>query len=232
MTAARPPIAPPRLIEVAGVAGAGKSTLTRSICELPGFHVGGFIHARRPSDLLQVLIGSPRSLPILVSGGWSAPRMSWAEFKLMMYVTRWRSVFRRDRDRRDGITVLDQGPFYALVRLKAEGKPFTTTRAFARWWNDMLRLWARELDVIIWLDAPDEVLRDRINGRAQHHRQKGRLADEAHGFLARYRLAFEGALRRMEALGSPEVLRYDTERTSTAQLTNTIQPILIAHARA
>ncbi len=58
--------------------------------------------------------------------------MSWAEFKLMMYVTRWRSVFRRDRDRRDGITVLDQGPIYALVRLKAEGKPFTTTRAFER----------------------------------------------------------------------------------------------------
>ena len=138
MTAALPSIASPRLIEVAGVAGAGKSTLTRSICERPGFRVGGFIHARRPSDLLQVLIGSPRSLPILVSGGWSAPRMSWAEFKLMTYVTRWRSVFRRDRDRRDGITVLDQGPIYALVRLKAEGKPFTTTRAFARWWDDML----------------------------------------------------------------------------------------------
>ena len=69
MTSALPPIAPPRLIEVAGVAGAGKSTLTRSICERPGFYVGGFIHARRPSDLLQILIGSPRSLPILVSGG-------------------------------------------------------------------------------------------------------------------------------------------------------------------
>src|SRR5512133_501521 len=101
MNFARPSIAPPRLIEVAGVAGAGKSTLTRSICERPGFHVGGFIYTRRPSDLLQVLMGSPRSLPILVSGGWSAPRMSWAEFKLMMYVTRWRSVFRRDRGRRD-----------------------------------------------------------------------------------------------------------------------------------
>ena len=112
------------------------------------------------------------------------------------------------------------------------GKPFTTTRAFARWWDDMLRLWARELDVIVWLDAPDEVLRDRINGRAQNHRQKGRQADEAHGFLARYRLAFEGALRTMEALGTPEVLRFDTERMSTAQLTNTLQPILTAHARA
>jgi hypothetical protein len=36
----------------------------------------------------------------------------------------------------------------------------------------------------------------------------------------------------MEDLGTPEVLRYDTERTSTAQLTSTIEPILIAHARA
>ncbi|MDP9301462.1 MAG: nucleoside monophosphate kinase [Actinomycetota bacterium] len=225
-------IARPCLIEVAGVAGAGKSTLTRSVCERPGFHVGGFIHTRRPSHLLQVLKGTPRSLPVLVSGGWRSPRLSWAEFKLMVYVTRWRSVFRRETRHDGGITVLDQGPIYALVRLKAEGKPFTTTRAFERWWDDMLALWARELDVIVWLDAPDEVLRDRINGRPQQHRQKGRHADEAQRFLSRYRLAFEGALSTLESLGTPEVLRYDTGRTTTAQLASTIQPLLMAHARS
>jgi deoxyadenosine/deoxycytidine kinase len=227
-----PSIGRPCLIEVAGVAGAGKSTLTRSVCEPPGFHVGGFIHARRPSHLLQVVMATPRSIRVLVSGGWRSPGMSWAEFKLMVYVTRWRSVLRRETARRGGITVLDQGPIYALVRLKAEAKPFTTTRAFERWWDAMLGLWARELEVVVWLDAPDEVLRERINGRPQHHRQKGERADEAQRFLSRYRLAFEDALSTMEALGTPEVLRYDTQRTTTAQLASTIRPLLMAHARS
>jgi hypothetical protein len=158
--------------------------------------------------------------------------MSWAEFKLMVYVTRWRSVLRRETRRNGSITVLDQGPIYALVRLKAEGKPFTTTPAFARWWDAMLRRWARELDVVIWLDAPDEVLRARIDGRPQLHKEKGRRVDEAQHFFSRYRLSFEGALSTMEALGTPEVLRYDTERTTTAQLASTIQPLLVGHARS
>ncbi len=232
MTRRLPSIAKPSLIEVAGVAGAGKSTLTRSVCEVPGFELGGFIHTRLPSHLLQVLLATPRLLPILVGDRWQPPRMTWAEFKLMVYVTRWRSVLRREKRRNGGITVLDQGPIYALVRLKAEGKPFTTTGAFARWWDAMLRRWARDLDVVVWLDAPDEVLRARIDGRPQHHKEKGREADQAQRFFARYRLSFEGALSTMEALGTPEVLRFDTERTTTAQLTNSVKPLLVGHARS
>jgi len=224
-----PPLTP-CLVEVAGVAGSGKSTLTRSICEGPWFSVGGFIHTRLPSHLLRVARATPRLLPIIASDRRS-PRMSWPEFKLMVYVTQWRSVLRRAMHRRGGVTVLDQGPIYALVRLKAEGKPFTTTPAFDAWWEDMFRLWVGELSAIVWLDASDDVLWRRINGRTQLHKTKGEGAAEGHRFIETYRRSFDAMLGRIETLGAPEVLRFDTEELTADELATRLRPRLMAHAR-
>ena len=137
-------------------------------------------------------------------------------------------IFRRDRDRRDGITVLDQGRSDALVRLKAEGNRSRPRGAFAQWWDDMPSRLGASLDVI-HLAGRHRTRSWWIGStvRAQHHRAESRPADEAHGFLARYRLASRVRSARWRPR-DPEVLRYDTERTSTAQLTSTIQPILIA----
>ena len=157
--------------------------------------------------------------------------MSWPEFKLMVYVTQWRNVLRRETRRRGGITVLDQGPIYALVRLKAEGKPFTTTPAFNAWWEDMLEIWVGELSALVWLDASDDVLWRRINGRPQLHKKKGEAVDEGHRFIDTYRRSFEAVLGRMEASGTPEVLRFDTQEATADQLATRLRPRLMAHAR-
>src|SRR5438132_14387951 len=93
---------------------------------------GGLIHTLLPAHLLRVARATPRLLPILASDRRS-PRMSWPEFKLLVYVTQWRTVLRREMRRRGGVTVLDQRPIYALVRLKAEGKPFPSTPAIDAW---------------------------------------------------------------------------------------------------
>jgi hypothetical protein len=219
------------LVEVAGVAGSGKSSLTRSICEDSGFSTGGFIHTRLPSHLLRVARATPRLLPILASDRRRSPRMSWPEFKLMVYVTRWRTVLRREMRRRGGVSVLDQGPIYALVRLKAEGKPFTTSPAFEAWWEDMLQIWVAELSTVVWLDASDDVLWRRINGRSQLHKKKGEAVDEGRRFIDTYRRSFEEVLHRMESLGAPEVLRFDTEEATAEQLATRLRPHLSAHAR-
>ena len=200
------------------------------MCEGSEFTTGGFIHTRLPSHLLRVARAIPRLLPILASDRRS-PRMSWPEFKLLVYVTQWRTVLRREMRRRGGVTVLDQGPIYALVRLKVEGKPFTTTPAFDAWWEDMLRLWVGELSAIVWLDASDDVLWRRINRRSQLHKTKGEGVEEGHRFLDTYRRSFDGVLGRIEAWGAPEVLRLDTEEATADQLATELRPLLMAHAR-
>ena len=160
-----------RNVEILGVAGAGKSTLARRLAASSGFELAPFIHARRPADLLLIIRTIPRLLPILWTGLTQAPRISWPECKLLVYVTRWAPVLRRRRPQTDTVFLLDQGPLYAIVRLMAEEKPFTERRSFASWKREMLDRWSTELSDVIWLDAPDAVLWSRINQRDQEHRQ-------------------------------------------------------------
>jgi hypothetical protein len=151
--------------------------------------------------------------------------MSWPEFKLLVYVTRWpRSLGRSTAP--GTVLLFDQGPLYALVRLTAEEKPFVTRRAFGRWREEMLGSWASELTALIFLDAPDAVLWDRINERSQGHRAKGGEAKAGLRFIARYREVFEDVLRRVEELGGPQVLRFDTSSMTAAQIAEKLEPVL------
>jgi thymidylate kinase len=221
----QPALSEDRKIEILGVAGAGKSTLATLLSTGSGVEMAAFIHTRRPSHLVQVVRGIPRVLPILAGGLTRRSRMSWREFKLLVYVTRWR-LFLDRRTPRGTVLLFDQGPVYALVRLKAEGKPFTTRRAFARWSEEMLASWAGELTALIFLDAPDAVLWDRINERPQGHREKGEEAKAGLRFIARYRRSFEEVLGRVEELGGPQVLRFDTSVATAAQIAEKVEPTL------
>jgi hypothetical protein len=220
-----PALSGDRKVEILGVAGAGKSTLATLLGRGAGIELASFIHARRPSHLVQIVRGIPRLLPILVGGLTRQPRMSWPEFKLLVYVTRWRRLLGR-RTAPGTVLVFDQGPLYALVRLTAEGRPFTTRRAFGRWREEMLGSRASELTALIFLDAPDAVLWDRINVRPQEHKAKGEEAKAGLRFIARYREAFEDVLRRVEELGGPPVLRFDTSSMTAGEIAEKIQATL------
>jgi cytidylate kinase len=94
----------------------------------------------------------------------------------------------------------------------------------------MLEGWLSAVDVLVWLDAPDDVLWGRINERSQSHATKGRSFEEAIAFLGRYRALFAGILDRAEATGRPLVLRFDTSVTSPTEIALLIGP-LVAGAR-
>jgi adenylate kinase family enzyme len=212
-----------RNIEILGVAGAGKSTLATYLAADPGFEIAPFIHARRPADLLLILRTIPRLLPILWGGLTHAPRISWPECKLLVYVTRWAAVLRRRRPRTETVLLLDQGPLYAIVRLTAEAKPFTERRSFTSWKREMLDRWSTELSEVIWLDAPDAVLWSRINQRDQEHRQKGGQAEAGHRFIARYRRAFDTIVPIVEEKSEVRTLRFDTSTSTVGEIAEVVR---------
>lgn len=206
----RAPVGPAdRKVEILGVAGSGKSTVARSLTSAPPFERAGFIHAREPAHLVEIV----RSLPMLrtiIRDGLRRPRITWPELKLLVYVSRWDSVLSRD-PRPDGtVLVFDQGPLYALGRLEAEARSFSTRPAFRSWRDDMLARWTDRLSTVIWLDAPDQVLWRRINERTQGHRSKGASEEEGIRFIRRYRRTFDVLLGDVEDLGGLRVVRLDT----------------------
>jgi deoxyadenosine/deoxycytidine kinase len=220
----------PYLVEVAGVAGAGKSTLTHLLCQGEAdCSRADFIHARTPEHLAYVAHSLPRLLPILIGNLRPRSRLSWAEFKLLVYVSEWHRFLNRKSEYDHGCTLLDQGPIYALVRLKAESKS-ASVPAFERWWNQKLELWAHQLSTIIWLDTADQVIWDRINERGQRHRTKGAPLDVGRRFLAKYRRLFEEVLDRVSMVGGPEILRFDTSEMGSEQIAEHLGPILAAHS--
>lgn len=218
----------PYLVEVTGVAGAGKSTLTRLICEDAGCNVADFIHTRTPAHLPYVAHSIPRLMPILAGNVMLAPRLSWADFKLLVYVTEWHRFLNRKSGYRHGVTLFDQGPIYALVRLKAQAKGVTRSASFERWWNEAIELWAGELAAVIFLDASDPVLWGRITERAQPHGTKAGPASVGQEFIARYRRLFEEVLGRIDVPGGPEILRFDTSATAGERIAAALRPILAA----
>jgi adenylate kinase family enzyme len=217
------------LVEVVGTAGAGKSTLTRSIHRSePEWRIAEFIHTRSPRDLRRVVHSVPGLFPIMIHGLGGQPRLSWREFKLLVYVSEWQRAL--DREPRRGVTLLDQGPIYALVRLKALAGRVSTSAAFARWWDRMLEAWAARLDAIVYLDADDAVLWSRINDRTQPHQTKGEAAWLGQRFITRYRRLFEEVLGRIDRPGGPEIMRFDTGEVGAERLAVETREIVAARS--
>lgn len=214
----------PFLVEVTGVAGSGKSTLARLLADGPDARLAGFIHTRDPRHLGVAIRTVPRLLPLLARNVVTPPRLSWADTKLLAYVTGWHRVV---RGYGPGMTVFDQGPVYALVRLRAQGRGVMRTAAFARWWDQELERWSGELSAVVYLDAEDPVLLERIGGRAQAHVAKGQPQDVARRFLERYRGLLGETLGRLERLGGPKVVRLDSGVTSAERLAAELAPVLV-----
>ena len=216
----------PILVEVLGVAGSGKSTITSRLVSGGSLERAPFISAREPAHLAQIAIALPQTIHLVLANLIRKPRMTWADFKLMAYVTRWRHLLKEPRYS-GRILVLDQGPLYALVRLKAKGLGLTSTRGFERWWRRQLARWARSIRAVVWLDAPDEILASRINQRDQSHWVKGEAPDVSLAFIRRYRDLFLEVIEEMEEMGGgPVIHRFDTDAITAEEISEQVSKSL------
>jgi thymidylate kinase len=206
-------------VEIAGVAGSGKSTLARVLCADRGF--GGLddtLRMREPRHLGLVAHSIPRLA--YLSKGWIAARRSptWTELKLVIYLMEWSRRLGCTSEYNSKVMIMDQGPVYAMARLGYADSPIPGTEAHGDWWNSLVDTWADCLDAVIWVDAPNDVLQQRVNTRSQAHEIKGGSEAETIVFTEAYRTSYERVLSAMERPGGPSILRYDTSRLSAADI--------------
>lgn len=196
----------PRVVEVVGPAGCGKTTLARSLCRRPEIGLG--VELPRldhvPHVLHHTLLLLPAYLRERGEGGW----LTWKEMRSMTYCRAWPRRLATPGGSR-AVTVLDHGPLFRLARLRAFGPPITHGSAFERWWERSIALWGDLLDAVVVLDAPDDVLIERIRTRQERHRMKGQSSERTEHFLKRYRDTYREILAK---LVGPRVLRVDTHQ--------------------
>jgi shikimate kinase len=209
-------------VEIVGVAGSGKSTVTRVLRSKYGCHVADTLHTKLPGHWPYVVHGLPRIAPFVVASIRDRPMLSWDELKFVLYVMEWDRFLRAQYRDRPGVVVLDQGPMFALARLLWGRKPATRHPSFEVWLRRMAGHWSHELDAIVLLDAPDAVLLRRIDTRQQRHDAKGVPSHEGLELLGRHREAYERVVEIVESLGGTRVLRYDTATMPSARIAGKI----------
>jgi hypothetical protein len=191
-----------------GPAGSGKSTLYRALAArspaiAPGVPFGGLGHLRLGAA------HAARFLPAwLASGGRFFDEK---ELRSLDYVIGWAEGVER-LPRGGTVAAFDHGPIFRIARLRAFGPPLVRGAAFRRWSEAAVRRWAKLLDAVVWLDAPDTLLAGRIDARDERHRMKGGEAEQTQRFLARYREAYDALIAELVAAGGPTPIRVDTSR--------------------
>lgn len=200
----------PHVVEVVGVAGAGKSTLARSLTGAGGVGpLADTLRTSEPRHLGAVVRGVPAALAALVRSLRDGRPLSWVELKLVLYLAGF--------DPAAGVVtgsrwiVVDQGPVYSLARLLARGGPNSVVAVGTRRWTRWIARWGARLDLVVLLDASTETLLARIDGRDQAHEVKHAEREEAMAFVDRFRAAYEQVVGALEQRGVP-VARVDTGR--------------------
>lgn len=213
----------PFLVELAGPAGAGKSTLCEALEErslrvkrglFPDVRTAASIpfYARNILVLLPTLATLYRHR--------TDRFLTWGEVTYLAIINGWLPVLTQQ----SGIIVLDQGPVYMVSELLRFGPQALMGPAGKKWWNATCKTWAGGLDLIVYLDAPDTTLVSRILNRKRRHGIKEHDNDWATAFLARSRWALDKVLSGI-ALFKPElkIIRMDT---SVMSLDETLDSIL------
>jgi len=128
-----------------------------------------------------------------------------------------------DRSAREpGVTTLvfDQGPVFLLRQLAGAGAPIASLRA------TYVARWASLLDLVLVLDAPDEVLLRRTRARQKDHRLRNVPLDDALRGLAAERRSQLAALEELGEAGEVPVLQIDTSSLTIGETVRAVERCL------
>jgi shikimate kinase len=217
-------------IEIVGLAGTGKSTLVEALLDRHhDWRVADFIHARTPSHFRYFVHSTP-GIVGLVAHGFGRPATGWEEVKMYVYASEWHRYLRAHPEYESGVTLLDQGPLFALARLLWGGGAVTRSSWFRSWKSRAVARWTLELDTIVELTAPDHVLFERINEREKKHPAKGKSARETVDILGEHRRAYADVLEEVERSGHVRLLRFDTSKRSLEEVAGELSDALSPRA--
>lgn len=212
----------PRLVELAGPAGAGKSSVCSAL--------------RRRYRATQGTIWGQPVLPLLGNGAQLMPTLAgfWLQARSLLWdesrhMVRLRTLHRELGQRGESggqVMIFDEGPIFALAWLRGFGHVSLRSDVADSWWHATLRQWAGTVDVVVVLDAPDALLAQRIRNRPEWHEVKHASDAEISAWMGRFRIALDWVLAGLTREGGPAIIRIPTALDDPERLAGQVMQAL------
>jgi hypothetical protein len=198
------------VVELVGPPGAGKSTLARILGEHDrrirvGLGVDGL-----PLPLLAA--SALRALPTLLALCRNTGGHAWAESRQIVRLQALGEFLDRASANGSRALLLEEGPVLVLSWLRVFCPATQSDPALERWRERALAQWAAAVRLVLVLDAPDDVLCQRIRARSKPHLVKHKSDRDITEFIAAFRAAFDGVSAALVHRGTKlAVVRTDEE---------------------
>jgi hypothetical protein len=148
-------------------------------------------------------------LPTILGAGINRSPLSAGEIAQMVRLGALRRVVEAEAVRHR-VIILDEGPVFALSWLEVFFSR-NGDHVPASWRRRVIAEWATLLDVVVFIDASDITLANRIREREKPHMVKHLPDAEIFGFAAGFRRAFERAIGELSQAGHVVVDTLSTE---------------------
>jgi hypothetical protein len=212
-----------RVVEIVGPAGAGKTTLFQALdCYSESIRLGNFPDVRKMADAPFFISNGIRLIPSQFRlYRPNSRQLTRREFAWMSILNGWSALLHKESDGGNKAIILDQGPIYLMTEMRLFGPEYLRQKSAERLWQDLYECWISTLDMVVWLDAADDVLLERIRTRQQEHIVKTQPAAVVYEFLSRYRTEYEFILSILTAKKTDlKVLKFDTGRQGPKDILN------------
>ncbi len=175
-----------KIIEIIGVAGTGKTTITRTLIQNNKDYLIEELPPVRSIKLFPFFVFNfVRTVPLIINLQNQMDRsFSSREITWLVILNSWQKIL---KTRKKKVVFVDQGPIFLIASLIGLDPEISDKSLNYESWKPLLKRWANQLDAIIYLDADDSDLIQRINQREKEHLVKGKSSDQIQKFLAHNR---------------------------------------------
>ena len=217
----------PRIIELIGPAGAGKSAVAARLAREPGVLCTSMWQVPLTELAWGTVQSVPSSLGLMRRARAPLPRE-------VRHIARMRALLNyldRDALARYRLVVVDAGAVYTLAWLRVIGHRIFADARTAAWRRYVAGLWAATLDGVVRVDASDEALAHRIRTRAKEHVLAKAHDAEVRAFCDRYRDAFVEVLAALGQSGTIAIRDFRTDQMTPGQIVANILEVPASPAR-